>query len=180
MACVGTGIKYAGLKLNFKPVPPHLKLTYRLAYLGIFRNLKERLGFDRVWVAYSGAAPISPNVLKLLNAIGLLLIEGMGGQKVQASRPSVGKTTFMYASGKLSICRHWYRFNAILLLMVFDNRLKEKGNNGKVIACAIMRKLVHIIFGILKFGKKLDPNYKPFLLDKNSIYLSAIAGWSSS
>jgi hypothetical protein len=47
--------------------------------------------------------------------------------------------------------------------MVFDNRLKEKGNNGKVIACAIMRKLVHIIFGILKFGKKFDPNYKPIL-----------------
>ena len=26
---------------------------------------------------------------------------------------------------------------------------------------AIMRKLVHIIFGILKSGKKFDPNYKP-------------------
>jgi transposase len=49
------------------------------------------------------------------------------------------------------------------VMMVFYNRLKEKGKNGKVIVCAIMRKLVHIIFGILKSGKKFDPNYKPVL-----------------
>ena len=47
------------------------------------------------------------------------------------------------------------------VMMVFYNRLKEKGKNGKVIVCAIMRKLVHIIFGILKSGKEFDPNYKP-------------------
>jgi hypothetical protein len=46
-------------------------------------------------------------------------------------------------------------------MIAFYNRLKEKGKNGKVIVCAIMRKLVHIIFGILKSGKKFDPNYKP-------------------
>ena len=46
-------------------------------------------------------------------------------------------------------------------MMAFYNRLKGKGKNGKVIVCAIMRKLVHIIFGILKSGKKFDPNYKP-------------------
>jgi len=49
------------------------------------------------------------------------------------------------------------------VMMAFYNRLKEKGKNGKVIVCAIMRKLVHIIFGILKSGKKFDPNYKPIL-----------------
>jgi len=43
----------------------------------------------------------------------------------------------------------------------FYNRLKDKGKNGKVIVCAIMRKLVHVIFGVLKSGKKYDPNYKP-------------------
>jgi len=47
------------------------------------------------------------------------------------------------------------------LMITFYNRLKEKGKNGKVIVCAIMRKLVHLIFGILKSGKKYDPNYKP-------------------
>ena len=47
------------------------------------------------------------------------------------------------------------------VIIAFYNRLKEKGKNGKVIVCAIIRKLVHIIFGILKSGKMFDPNYKP-------------------
>ena len=46
------------------------------------------------------------------------------------------------------------------VMIAFYNRLKEKGKNGKVIVCAIMRKLVHVIFGVLKSGKKYDPNYK--------------------
>jgi len=45
-------------------------------------------------------------------------------------------------------------------MIAFYNRLKEKGKNGKVIVCAIMRKLVHVIFGVLKSGKMYDPNYK--------------------
>jgi transposase len=47
------------------------------------------------------------------------------------------------------------------VMIAFYDRLKEKGKNGKVIVCAIMRKLVHVIFGVLKSGKKYDPNYKP-------------------
>lgn len=77
-ASMGIGMKYAGLKLSGRPVPPFLKIAYGAAYLAIFRKLKERLGFDRVRVAYSGAAPISPDVLKFFNAIGLPLIEGYG------------------------------------------------------------------------------------------------------
>ena len=49
------------------------------------------------------------------------------------------------------------------VMIDFYNRLKDKGKNGKVIVCAIMRKLVHVIFGVLKSGKKYDPNYKPAL-----------------
>jgi len=47
------------------------------------------------------------------------------------------------------------------LIVTFYRRLKNNGKNGKVIVCAVMRKLVHIIFGILKSGKPFDPNYKP-------------------
>jgi transposase len=47
------------------------------------------------------------------------------------------------------------------VMIAFYNRLKERGKNGKVIVCAIMRKLVHVIFGVLKSGKKYDPNYRP-------------------
>jgi long-chain acyl-CoA synthetase len=77
-AAMGIGMKYANLKLNFKPIPPYLKVAYLAAHAAVFRKLKERLGFDRVRIAYSGAAPISPDVLKFFNAIGLPLVEGYG------------------------------------------------------------------------------------------------------
>lgn len=39
-------------------------------------------------------------------------------------------------------------------------RLKAKSKNGMVIACACMKKLVHIMFGVLKNGKPFDPAYR--------------------
>lgn len=38
-------------------------------------------------------------------------------------------------------------------------RLTAKSKNGMVIACACMKKLVHIMFGVLKNGKPFDPSY---------------------
>ncbi len=49
------------------------------------------------------------------------------------------------------------------VMIDFYNRLKDKGKNGKVIVCAIMRKLVHVIFAVLKSGKKYDPNFNQVL-----------------
>ena len=72
------GKKRATLMMNFKPVPSYLKVLYQLACLAVFQKLKERLGFDRLRVAYSGAAPISPDVLHFFQSIGVNLIEGYG------------------------------------------------------------------------------------------------------
>lgn len=78
----GTALKIgrarATLEMNFKPVPIYLEGLYWLAYLAVFRKLKERLGFDRLRVAYSGAAPIAPDVLHFFQSIGVNLIEGYG------------------------------------------------------------------------------------------------------
>lgn len=51
---------------------------FRLAHFIVFRKLRERLGFERMRAAYSGAAPISPGVLRFFNSIGLMLLEGYG------------------------------------------------------------------------------------------------------
>jgi len=72
------GQKRATLMMNFKKIPYYLKVLYQLAYIAVFRKLKERLGFDRLRVAYSGAAPISPDVLLFFQSIGVNLIEGYG------------------------------------------------------------------------------------------------------
>jgi long-chain acyl-CoA synthetase len=72
------GKQRATLKMNFKDVPAFTEFLYRLAHFTVFRKLKERLGFDRMRLAYSGAAPISPDVLHFFQSIGVNLIEGYG------------------------------------------------------------------------------------------------------
>lgn len=76
--CYGIGRKYASLKMDFKPVPAYLRVLYGLAYFIVFRKLKERLGFDKMRVAYSGAAPISADVLLFFQSLGINMIEGYG------------------------------------------------------------------------------------------------------
>lgn len=77
-AAEAVGIQRASLKMNFKPVPFYLELAYYLAYFAVFRKLKERLGFDRMRIAYSGAAPISKEVLAFFQSIGINMVEGYG------------------------------------------------------------------------------------------------------
>ncbi|MGB9699317.1 MAG: AMP-dependent synthetase/ligase [Thermodesulfobacteriota bacterium] len=72
------GKKYANLKTSHQPISLWLRLAYAFAYLATFRKLKERLGFDRVRLAFSGAAPISPDVIRFFQAIGIPLREGYG------------------------------------------------------------------------------------------------------
>jgi long-chain acyl-CoA synthetase len=72
------GKKRATLSMNFKPVPFHLEALFQLANLAVFRKLKEKLGFDRMRIAFSGAAPISPDVLHYFQSIGVNLMEGYG------------------------------------------------------------------------------------------------------
>ncbi len=72
------GKKRASLKMDFKPVPFYLEILYRLAHFTVLRKLKERMGFDRIRIAYSGAAPISPDILLFFQSIGVNLIEGYG------------------------------------------------------------------------------------------------------
>jgi long-chain acyl-CoA synthetase len=72
------GRKRADLQMAFKPVPLSIEVLYKLAYVAVFRKLKERLGFDRIRVAYSGAAPIAPEILHFFQSIGVNLVEGYG------------------------------------------------------------------------------------------------------
>jgi len=62
------------------------------------------------------------------------------------------------------------------IIQTFYHRLKENGKNGKVIVCAIMRKLVHLVFGILKRGSRLTRTMHLIVLDReNGIYKAGIS-----
>lgn len=77
-AGLGVGLKHARLKLSNERIPAMLNFLYWLAYIAVFRKLKKRMGFDRMRVAFSGAAPISPDVLIFYHAIGVSIREGYG------------------------------------------------------------------------------------------------------
>ncbi|MBC8180717.1 long-chain fatty acid--CoA ligase [candidate division KSB1 bacterium] len=70
--------KYTLAKLKSEPISFFLAFGYRIVYFIVFRKLKERLGFERIRIAYSGAAPISPDVLIFFQSIGMNLVEGYG------------------------------------------------------------------------------------------------------
>jgi long-chain acyl-CoA synthetase len=55
-----------------------LRLGLGLAELAVFRNLRQLLGLDRLAQGISGAAPISPALLRWYRAIGVPILEGYG------------------------------------------------------------------------------------------------------
>lgn len=64
--------------LAAKPVPSGIALRYRIWDLLVLRNLRRMLGLDRLRRGGTGAAPISPELLRWYWSIGVPLIEGYG------------------------------------------------------------------------------------------------------
>ena len=77
-AALAIGHRQASFSLEQKRSPWWLRLLFFIAHNSVFYYLKKRLGLERMRYAFSGAAPISPDVLRFFNAIGLHLIEGYG------------------------------------------------------------------------------------------------------
>ena len=73
-------VGYRVAALREKGRRPGLLLAglYRLAHLAVFHPLRKRLGLDRTRLAISGAAPVSPEILRYFHAIGLQLREVYG------------------------------------------------------------------------------------------------------
>lgn len=72
------GSMYNTRKLAKKSIPLYLFIAYWIAYFAVFWKLKERLGFDRVRLGFSGAAPISHEILKFFQSVGIPIREGYG------------------------------------------------------------------------------------------------------
>jgi transposase len=45
------------------------------------------------------------------------------------------------------------------ILRTFAERLRQRGLRGKAVVVAVMRKLLHLVYGILKSGQPFDPDY---------------------
>jgi len=72
------GMKRAQYLVENKPVPAGVAANFWLWDRLVLRNLRRMLGMDKMRRGGTGAAPISPELLKWYWAIGVPLVEGYG------------------------------------------------------------------------------------------------------
>jgi long-chain acyl-CoA synthetase len=75
---IGVGMKVAEAQLEGRPVGGGLKFAHWLADLLVLDNIKRALGLHRVKFAGTGAAPISPDLIKWYRALGIDMREVYG------------------------------------------------------------------------------------------------------
>ncbi len=79
------GLKKVEFELENGSSPLSIYLLNKFFDFLVFRNLRRMLGFDRVTKAVTGAAPISPDLIKWYLAIGVPLVEGYGMTETSAA-----------------------------------------------------------------------------------------------
>ncbi|MES2751920.1 MAG: AMP-dependent synthetase/ligase [Pseudomonadota bacterium] len=75
---IGVGYRLTDLRLEGRPAPLSLRLAGKAAYWLVFRNIRRMLGLDRVRIAFTGAAPIAPELIRWYLALGLDMREVYG------------------------------------------------------------------------------------------------------
>jgi len=72
------GTEYAKCTLEKREPPAPLRWRYWLARTLVLENVRRMIGMDRVEVGLTGAAPISPELIRWYMALGIPLREGWG------------------------------------------------------------------------------------------------------
>jgi long-chain acyl-CoA synthetase len=80
--CMPVGRKVADLRFQKKPIPAGLRVLYRLAHWGLFRALRDRLGFTYMRSASTGGAALGPDVFGFFHAMGVRLKQIYGQTEI--------------------------------------------------------------------------------------------------
>jgi len=75
---IGIGMRQARLREERKPVPLGLRIAFRLARLLVLDNARRAIGVHRARLLITGAAPISPDLVRWYMALGLEMVEVWG------------------------------------------------------------------------------------------------------
>jgi long-chain acyl-CoA synthetase len=75
---IGIGYRQAKLREERKPIPLALRAAFRLARFCVLDNVRKVIGVHRARVLATGAAPISPDLLRWYMALGLEMVEVWG------------------------------------------------------------------------------------------------------
>jgi long-chain acyl-CoA synthetase len=80
--CLPIGYRWANFKFAKKRPPLWWKALYGLAYTGLFRALRDRLGFSNVKSAITGGAALGPDVFRFFHALGVNLKQIYGQTEI--------------------------------------------------------------------------------------------------
>jgi long-chain acyl-CoA synthetase len=72
------GHRMTEYRLAGEAPPAWLRIADRIAYWAVFRNIRRMIGLDRCRVAFTGAAPISPDLIRWYLALGIDMREVYG------------------------------------------------------------------------------------------------------
>jgi long-chain acyl-CoA synthetase len=75
---LGLGYQLTEYKLQGDTAPLPLRLANQAAYWLVFRNIRRMLGLDRCRLAFTGAAPIAPDLIRWYLALGIDMREVYG------------------------------------------------------------------------------------------------------
>ena len=75
---IGIGGQVADKVLARQPVAPWLKFRFELGRLLALNNVRKMIGIHRAQALLSGAAPISPELIRWYLALGIPMLEGWG------------------------------------------------------------------------------------------------------
>ena len=75
---IGVGTRIADLVLAKQPVPGSLKLQFQVAKVLALNNVRKLIGVHRARFLVTGAAPISPDLVRWYLALGLPMLEVWG------------------------------------------------------------------------------------------------------
>ena len=75
---IAVGYRVADARLAGKPASALDRLAFQAAYWLVLRNIRKMLGIDRCQMAFTGAAPIAPELIRWYLALGINMYEVYG------------------------------------------------------------------------------------------------------
>lgn len=121
-AMLPIGMRVAELERNRQPVPPHWKILYGLAYLLLLRPLRNHLGLLEARIFVSGAAPLSPDLMKFYHAIGVPVRECYGMTEMSG-------ISFMPRNGEIKIGGVGKPIPGVELKLAEDGEILQRGDS---------------------------------------------------
>ncbi len=75
---IDIGFRVTEARIEGRPPSLALQIANRLAYWLVFRNVRRMIGLDRCHTAFTGAAPIAPDLIRWYLALGIDIYEVYG------------------------------------------------------------------------------------------------------